>query len=103
MPRPASTRGDTRRREAGGGIIMHNCVYVLKLANNRTYTGSTDNVEKRLKQHLNGEVYSTKNKLPAELIYTEKFNSLEEARYMEKYYKSCAGRKKLRVILENIL
>jgi putative endonuclease len=76
-------------------------VYILKLANNKTYTGSTDNLERRLENHFSGKTYSTRNKLPAKLIYSEKFKSLKEARYMEKYYKSCAGRKKLKELLKD--
>jgi putative endonuclease len=69
----------------------------------RTYTGSTDNIERRLKQHNDGLVKSTKNRTPLRLIYVETYTSLREARYMEKYYKSCAGRKKLKQILEDKL
>jgi putative endonuclease len=76
-------------------------VYILKLANDKTYTGSTDNLERRLGDHFSGKVYSTRNKLPAKLIYSEKFKSLEEARYMEKYYKSCTGRRKLKESLKD--
>lgn len=80
---------------------MIGLVYILKLVNDRTYTGSTDNLERRLEDHFSGKVYSTKNNLPAKLIYSEKYKSLEEARYMEKYYKSCAGRKKLKELLKD--
>jgi len=72
----------------------------LKLANNKTYIGSTDNLERRLQEHFSGNAYSTKNKLPAKLAYSKGFESLEEARYMEKYYKSCAGRKKLKELFK---
>ncbi len=73
---------------------MSGFVYILKsLKNNRTYTGSTDNIEKRLSEHQNGQVVSTRNRRPLKLIYSEKFNSINEARRQEQYYKSCSGRK----------
>jgi len=39
-------------------------VYLLKLENNTVYTGRSDNLKKRIKEHKGGKVYSTKNKLP---------------------------------------
>lgn len=82
---------------------MTGYVYILKSKkDNRTYTGSTDNIERRLSQHQKGQVTSTKNRLPVELIYSEQFSSLEEARKKEKYYKSCSGRKVLKNIFKNL-
>ncbi len=77
-------------------------IYVLfSLKDNKTYTGSTDDLERRLSEHTSGKVFSTKNRLPVRLLYFEEYKTLEEARYIEKYYKSCAGRKKLKLLLEN--
>ncbi|HRZ95032.1 MAG TPA: GIY-YIG nuclease family protein [Candidatus Moranbacteria bacterium] len=76
-------------------------LYILKsLKDGKTYIGSTDDLKRRLAQHEKGKVESTKNRLPMELIYQENYNLLAEARYMERYYKSCAGRKKIREILK---
>jgi putative endonuclease len=45
-------------------------VYVLQsLKDNDFYTGCTDDLNKRLKKHNNGEVWSTKNRKPLKLIY----------------------------------
>ena len=73
---------------------------LLSLKDKKTYSGSTDNLSRRLSEHRNGKVKSTKNRLPIKIIYFEKFNTIKEARSAEKYYKSCSGRKKLRSILE---
>ncbi len=78
--------------------------YLLRsIKDKRTYSGSTGDLNIRLSQHKAGKVISTKDKLPVRLIYSEKYKTLEEARYVEKYYKTCAGRKKLKEILKNIL
>jgi putative endonuclease len=46
--------------------------YVLKCDKTKTfYTGTTNNLIKRLEEHSKGKVYSTKNKLPVNLIYAE--------------------------------
>jgi putative endonuclease len=63
--------------------------------------GITNNLERRLKEHNSGKHFYTKRYLPWEIVYFEKFISREKAREREKYYKSAAGRKKLKTILEN--
>lgn len=60
---------------------MH--VYILKLANGKHYTGITNNLNKRLQQHQNGESKSTKAYLPVRLIFCVKGKNREEARAIE--------------------
>ena len=64
--------------------------------------GMTDNVERRLKQHNSGQNKSTKPYLPFALFYTEECLDRISAREREKYFKSSAGKTRLRKILENI-
>lgn len=72
-------------------------LYVLQsLKNNRTYVGSTNNFKIRLKQHNSGQVISTKYRTPLKVLFTEEFDTLKEARKREAYYKSGAGRRKLK-------
>ena len=79
---------------------MKGYTYVLlSEKDNRTYTGSTDNLERRLKEHQDGICKSTANRRPLRLIYFEEFDSLNEARYKERYFKTASGRRKLREIL----
>ena len=81
---------------------MNGFVYILlSLKDQRTYTGSTDDLNRRLNEHMNGLVYSTKNRLPFKLVLELKFETLEEARYMERYYKTASGRKKLKGLLKD--
>ena len=69
-------------------------VYILKSINfHKSYTGITDNLERRLKQHNNGYHAYTKRWRPWEIIYKELVNGRIEARKREKYLKSAAGRR----------
>ena len=69
------------------------------------YIGFTRNLSRRVKEHLRGNVYSTKryalDKL--KLVYAEKFISEKDARRRERYLKTTKGRKMLRLILRNTL
>ncbi len=72
-------------------------VYVFfSLKDQKTYTGSTDNFERRFKQHNTGQVKSTKYRLPLKLLFKETFDSLSEPRKREVWWKSGAGRRKLK-------
>lgn len=70
-------------------------VYILKSVEfQKTYVGSTPRpLELRLAEHNYGHCDYTKRYKPWKLIYSEKFDSLQEARLREKYFKSGAGRK----------
>lgn len=57
----------------------------------------TDNVARRLTEHNEGKSSFTKNFLPWDLVYEEKFPTRAEARVREKYFKSASGRKFLKV------
>jgi len=75
---------------------------LLSIKDNRTYLGSTDNLERRLKEHEYGECKSTKNCRPLKLIYTEEYATIEEARKRERYLKTRHGRRELKRIFENL-
>lgn len=69
-------------------------VYVLQSErDNKLYYGFTNNLERRIKEHNNGKVSSTKSRIPFKLIYFENTNNIIEARKREKYFKSGFGRK----------
>ncbi|MBI5858385.1 MAG: GIY-YIG nuclease family protein [Sphingobacteriales bacterium] len=76
---------------------MHYYVYVLfSLKGKKFYTGYTNNLKNRLKEHQNGKVFSTKNRLPLILIYFEGCLNQQDATRREKYLKSGNGKIYLR-------
>ncbi|MGD8306005.1 MAG: GIY-YIG nuclease family protein [Ignavibacteria bacterium] len=68
-------------------------VYILKsLAKNFLYVGSTNNIERRLKEHNSGEVKSTKPYLPLKLAAYIAVENEMKARKLEKYFKTGSGK-----------
>ena len=75
-------------------------VYVLySLEFDRTYTGITNNIERRLKEHNKKRNRSTKAYTPWVIIHKEEFLSRVEARTREKYLKSGNGREYLKTLI----
>lgn len=67
--------------------------YVLKsLKNGRCYTGSTSNLDRRLREHNKGKTKSIRFNGPFELIYKEQYNTRLEAVRRELFLKSGKGR-----------
>lgn len=63
--------------------------YVLKSSiDNELYIGWTYNLKERLLEHNSGEVYSTKNRIPLELVYYEGCLSKDKAVAREKNFKN---------------
>lgn len=79
-------------------------VYVLlSLKDSGIYTGCTNNLQRRLRQHNNGLTYSTKPRRPLKLIYFEAYLYKEDAFLREKYLKTGWGRYYLNKVVKNIL
>jgi putative endonuclease len=63
-------------------------VYILKSKRDeKCYTGSTNDLKNRFKEHNDGKVFSTKNRRPFEIIYYEAYKSEHDARIREKNLK----------------
>ncbi len=76
-------------------------VYILiSLKDRKLYTGLSNDVEKRIKQHNDGLVRSTKHRRPFALIHKEDFATRKEAAIREKFFKSGVGREILRQLLQ---
>lgn len=72
-------------------------IYILQsLKDIRTYVGYSKDVNNRLIQHNFGQVPATKNRRPLKLIFTESFTTEQEAKRRELYWKSGAGRRKMK-------
>lgn len=67
------------------------------------YTGSTNNLRKRLSQHNLGQATWTKKGIPWTLIYYEASLNEEDARTREKYLKSGPGKQYLKNRLKRFL
>ncbi|MFO7807243.1 MAG: GIY-YIG nuclease family protein [Candidatus Moraniibacteriota bacterium] len=67
-------------------------VYVLiSMKDGCRYIGSTNNFKRRLKEHNNGEVRSTKNRRPLVLLFKEGCSNGKEARERERFLKTHRG------------
>lgn len=59
-------------------------IYILKSKkDNQLYTGSTNDLKKRFKEHNDGKVVSTKARRPFELVYYEAYKAEKDARHRE--------------------
>lgn len=77
-------------------------MYILKNpVTNRYYIGSTNNLERRLKQHLSGLTRTTRILRINELVYKEEYNTLLEARLREKKLKSYKSKKYIEWLINN--
>ncbi len=71
-------------------------LYILKNeTTNRYYIGSTNNLKRRIKEHHSGYTRTSKILGTSKLVYTEKFDILNEARIREKKLKSYKSKKYL--------
>ena len=72
-------------------------VYVLISGKDgKLYTGSTDDLRRRMSEHNAGHSQSTMNRRPMELIYYEACLKESDARRREKYLKSGNGKRFIR-------
>lgn len=63
-------------------------VYVLKsIKTKNIYIGYTSNLNKRIKEHMEGKTYTTNRFLPVDLIYYEAYKSMADAKNREKQLK----------------
>lgn len=77
-------------------------VYILhSISFNRTYTGMTNNLERRLNEHNTGKNKSTKGFVPWRVISKESFSTRTEARNKEKYFKSGVGREFMKTLFDS--
>ena len=81
----------------GGMIIRMYYTYVLEsLKSGRWYTGSTNDLRKRLVQHNNNESTYTKKRGPYKLIYYEACRNEKDAQTRERYLKTTMGKRYLK-------
>lgn len=77
-------------------------VYILLSSkDNKTYTGYTNNIVRRLQEHNSGNVKATMYRTPFKVLHLEEFETEKEAKHRELWWKSSTGRKKLKEIYKN--
>ncbi len=70
-------------------------MYILECSDGSYYTGSTNSLELRMKQHQAGEgANHTKKRLPVQLVYFEEYPFVHEAFYREKQVQGWSRKKK---------
>jgi putative endonuclease len=76
-------------------------VYIIKSEKTgKMYTGSTEDLRKRILEHNMGKVLSTKASRPWEIIYYEAFVSKRNARREEIFLKTGKGRERIKWLLK---
>ena len=79
---------------------------LLSQKDNKFYTGYAKDLQRRLNEHKNGEVFSTKHRLPIKLIYYEACLNEDDAKRREKTLKSGRGKtyikKRLKLYLTSV-
>ncbi len=83
--------------------IMFYIYLIQSMQDGQWYTGYTDDLRKRLRQHNQGEVRSTKSRSPFRLPYYEACHNEEDARERERYLKSGMGKRYLKNRLKRFL
>jgi len=79
-------------------------VYVLhSTKDNKFYIGYTENIEKRISEHMMGNVTATKHRQPLQLIYYEAYVDKRDAKGREKFLKGGSGHRYLNKQLLNFL
>ena len=78
-----------------------NYTYIVKCSDGTFYTGWTNNLEKRLDAHNSGKgAKYTKTRRPVKMVYTEMFETKEEAMSREFAIKRLSRQQKLNQIEE---
>jgi putative endonuclease len=85
-------------------MILPFCVCVLFSEKDHfMYIGYTTNIEKRIINHNSGGTKSTAPRRPLKLIFCEHYLFEKDARNREGYFKTTAGKKALKYMLNSTL
>ena len=78
---------------------MDNYIYILRCADGTLYTGWTNDPDRRLAAHQAGRGGKyTRARLPVEMVYTERFDTKQEAMRREWEIKQLSREEKLKLI-----
>ena len=83
------------KKQQSKAKAMKSYMYILECSNGNYYTGSTNNLERRLAEHQDGRGANfTKKHLPVKLVYFEEFQKIDHAFYREKQVQGWSRKKK---------
>ncbi len=71
-------------------------VYLLLLSNKDIYKGTSENLKRRLSEHMQGKVRSTRSFSPLKLIGYEAYIEKSDALRRERFLKTTEGRRLLK-------
>lgn len=75
-------------------------VYVLEsLRDKNLYVGCTYDLQRRLREHNQGESFATKGRRPFKLIYYEAYRHRKDAEKRERFFKTGWGRQYIKRVL----
>ena len=78
---------------------MKGYLYILLCVDGSFYTGSTNDLERRMKEHQAGKgANHTRKRLPVELVYWEEYNRIDLAYNREQQIKGWSREKKIALI-----
>ena len=79
-------------------------LYILKNEqDDRFYIGSTNNLERRIREHLTGKTRTTRVLKTNKLVYSEEYKTEKEVRNREKKLKSYKSKKYIKWLIERKL
>jgi putative endonuclease len=77
------------------------CVYILQSeSTSRYYIGSTNDLDRRLSEHVRGHSLATRGRGPWKVVYTEPCESLRKARHRELEIKRWKSVKLIEVLIQ---
>jgi len=81
---------------------MYSFLYIIKSKKDGSYyVGSSCNPDQRLIQYNNGQVKSTKGKIPYQIVFKQRFQDNKEARKAEMKVKSWKRRDYIKKVIDN--
>jgi len=78
-------------------------VYILHLSNNQLYTGFTNDLERRIREHKSGKSEYTSRVYGIRLIHYECYQLKSDALRREKFLKTTEGKELLRKQIRDVL
>jgi putative endonuclease len=97
---PRHRRARSRLAEKRQYFVTIYYTYIIKSrVKNKTYTGFTSDINRRLEEHNRGKVRSSKAYKPYDILQVEEFKTAKEAKQREAFYKTSSGRKEIKEVL----